>query len=461
MDYLDFLEDGVMVIDERRNIVFVNKFMLKSLNLPPEKIIGRKCHEINHSLNHPCRFKDFVCPHEEIFSQKKRVRTIHEHASPEGPARYIEISASPVQDETGKVIHVVEVLRDVTEREKSRRILLKSNEANVLLRELSDAFLADGDMEGTLEETLKKLTEFYGANSVIISLADKWRPFFTEAGWSMRWNTPEIEDTETPFGESYTNKETIFIKDVLKETRLKIPVFIKNQGMRSGLWVPIAEKGDGESIGVLCLLFKTATVPLVSELWAIELLANNIAVYAKKERAFKETHEAEEFSSSILEGIGEGVVVVDRDFRIISANRGYIGQVKLEPEKIHGRHCYEVSHHIERPCFEEGEECAVKNVFETGSSKRAVHTHFDKNGEPLYIQTIAYPLRDPKGRLYAAVEVLEDVTERVNLEKEVNDKMKELMDFYDMAVDRELRMKELKEEVGSLRAEIERLRKTK
>ena len=71
----------------------------------------------------------------------------------------------------------------------------------------------------------------------------------------------------------------------------------------------------------------------------------------------------ENFLSSILEGIGDGVVVIDRDYKIISANRGYLEQTKSRRDDIVGKYCYKVSHHIDVPCFEAGEECSVKNAF--------------------------------------------------------------------------------------------------
>ncbi|MEW6586237.1 MAG: PAS domain S-box protein [Nitrospirota bacterium] len=48
-----------------------------------------------------------------------------------------------------------------------------------------------------------------------------------------------------------------------------------------------------------------------------------------------------------------------------------------------------------------------------------------------------------------------DLTERKRIEKELTDRIKQLEDFYDMAVGRELRMIELKEKIKELRQEIE------
>lgn len=52
-----------------------------------------------------------------------------------------------------------------------------------------------------------------------------------------------------------------------------------------------------------------------------------------------------------------------------------------------------------------------------------------------------------------------DVTRRRKMEEELKKRMKELEDFYDMAVGRELRMKELKEENKKLKEELEKYKK--
>lgn len=158
------------------------------------------------------------------------------------------------------------------------------------------------------------------------------------------------------------------------------------------------------------------------------------------------------FLSSILEGIGDGVVVIDRDYKIITANRGYLKQTKIELAEIVGMYCYKVSHHIDKPCFQAGEECSVKNAFETGVSHRIIHRHFDKDRNPIFVETISYPLRGASGEIDSVVEVVSDVTARMKTDEKLTSKIKELEDFYEMSIGRELKMVELKKEIERLKA---------
>lgn len=123
---------------------------------------------------------------------------------------------------------------------------------------------------------------------------------------------------------------------------------------------------------------------------------------------------------NILESVDEGFIIIDRDFRIISANRAFADEVKMPVEDIIGKHCYEVSHHLPKPCYEKGEDCAVRHVFETGEPHTVVHTHFDAKDNPVYIETKAYPLsRDESGKVMTAIEILVDITEKKKLEEQL------------------------------------------
>jgi PAS domain S-box-containing protein len=52
-----------------------------------------------------------------------------------------------------------------------------------------------------------------------------------------------------------------------------------------------------------------------------------------------------------------------------------------------------------------------------------------------------------------------DISDRNKIEEEVRQRIKELEDFYDMAIGRELRMIELKEEIEKLKEELEKCQK--
>jgi two-component system NtrC family sensor kinase len=128
---------------------------------------------------------------------------------------------------------------------------------------------------------------------------------------------------------------------------------------------------------------------------------------------------AEEFVRNILETVDEGFIVIDRDFQIISANKAYCTQAGIGHDDIIGRKCHEISHGISRPCFEEDHSCAVRRTFETGEPHSEIHVHRNSKGEPLYVETKSFPLRNASGNVTAAIEIINNVTEKRKLEEQL------------------------------------------
>ncbi len=135
-------------------------------------------------------------------------------------------------------------------------------------------------------------------------------------------------------------------------------------------------------------------------------------------KAEETRRQGEEFVKNILDTVDEGFLVIDRDYRILTANKAYCGQVGLRPDEVVGRHCYRVSHKIDRPCFEEGHECAVKAAFATGEPHKVVHKHGDEDGHVLFVETKAFPMKDGSGRVISAIETITNITEKQLLEEE-------------------------------------------
>ena len=67
-----------------------------------------------------------------------------------------------------------------------------------------------------------------------------------------------------------------------------------------------------------------------------------------------------------LDTLPEPRIVMGRDCTILGANRAYLEHYDLDKSTVLGRHCYEVSHRIDRPCYEKGESCPLYNSLQSG-----------------------------------------------------------------------------------------------
>jgi len=147
----------------------------------------------------------------------------------------------------------------------------------------------------------------------------------------------------------------------------------------------------------------------------------------KRKQAEEALRQSEEFNRNILATVDEGFIVVDREYRILSVNRAFCDMMQLSAEQMVGRLCYEASHHIAQPCFEqdgERRECAVRHTFETGMPHVASHTHEDASGTKHYMELRSFPVFDASGRVVSAIETINDVTEKRKLEAQLRQAQK-------------------------------------
>jgi PAS domain S-box-containing protein len=126
----------------------------------------------------------------------------------------------------------------------------------------------------------------------------------------------------------------------------------------------------------------------------------------------------------ILACIDEAIVVIDRDYRIVSANRAFCEQAGMPFAALTGRHCYEICHHLTHPCHEVYQNCACKRTFETGEPALFVETNTDENGDQTHLETKTFAMKDETGNIKSIIEVINDITEKTNLEAQLRHSQK-------------------------------------
>ncbi|NTW89189.1 MAG: PAS domain S-box protein, partial [Desulfobulbaceae bacterium] len=139
----------------------------------------------------------------------------------------------------------------------------------------------------------------------------------------------------------------------------------------------------------------------------------------ERKKAEEKIQQSEQFIRNILDTVDEAFITIDRDYRIQTVNKAYCNQIGGCADGMIGQHCYEVSHKTSRPCFEEGVECAARQVFETGEPHSALHHHHDADGNILYVETKAFPVKDPlSDTVTSVIETINNITEKYLLEQE-------------------------------------------
>ncbi|MBE0603502.1 MAG: GAF domain-containing protein, partial [Deltaproteobacteria bacterium] len=132
------------------------------------------------------------------------------------------------------------------------------------------------------------------------------------------------------------------------------------------------------------------------------------AVEAENERAKSE---------AVIAAIGDGINIVDRDFRVLYQNEEH----KSRAGDHTGELCYKAYHGRDGVC----QGCVVDLSFRTGK----IHTgelEGTRDGKPYWNEVTASPLRDASGEIVAGIEVVRNVTERKESEEQISKSVKML-----------------------------------
>jgi len=104
--------------------------------------------------------------------------------------------------------------------------------------------------------------------------------------------------------------------------------------------------------------------------------------------------------ASWLETHDQPFAVIDEGFRILAVNRAYEIAYHVHASDVVGRYCYQVSHHHDHPCFEHGEECPHRQLFQGETPQSCLHTHFDGRGAARWVRVTGHRLTARTGTTF-------------------------------------------------------------
>ena len=129
----------------------------------------------------------------------------------------------------------------------------------------------------------------------------------------------------------------------------------------------------------------------------------------KRKRAEKALIMREHYYRTLMHSMHEDILVIDKDFRVSDINNTFLTTIGCGREEVLGKHCYEILHAYDSPCSEHGEQCVLKEVFETGEPGQCLHEHKKKDGTLAFVEIILSPMKDEKGNVTHVVEAMHDI----------------------------------------------------
>jgi PAS domain S-box-containing protein len=124
---INSIDDGIVVLDSQRRVIAANEAFLQRTGRFREQVLGCCCTDLGPGL---CTMTD--CPTMSCLALGERQVRICQLRDPEGHVRWEEVHASPLRNEAGELVQVVEVWRNITDRRAAEARMADSHRLSSL-----------------------------------------------------------------------------------------------------------------------------------------------------------------------------------------------------------------------------------------------------------------------------------------------------------------------------------------
>lgn len=148
-----------------------------------------------------------------------------------------------------------------------------------------------------------------------------------------------------------------------------------------------------------------------------------------------------------FDSMNDGVSIHSLNQEITHVNKAVCDLFGLKKEEIIGKKCFNIFHSKEFSISE----CPLKKSM---ISKKRENMEYFENKINKWLRISVSPILDKNNNIEKIIHVVTDITERKKAEADLKKRNKDLEVFNNIAVDRELKMVELKKEIKTLKEKI-------
>ncbi len=366
----------------------------------------------------------------------------------------ISLTLSPIKNATGDVIGISGISRDISEKKRVEKELIRRNQ------EISRLFFISSAMRSTLELdrllrmvlTAVTMSDGMGFNRAILFLVDEAKnvlkgvmgvgPESPEEAWAI-WDDISLKHktlndvmqeiaTSPAKKDSFLEKLTLGIEVSLdndgaltravkekkpfnildvKEEPLSDTVLIQQLGTQAYALVPLISRD--KVIGLIWVdnYFNRKTI-LEEDMQFLVSFSNHVASAIESARLFEQVTMAEQQLENIFESISDMVYFVSSDYEIKNINRAVSDKIGIPQSEIIGRKCYEIFHGTNEPV----QRCPHHKTVNT---KKAYIEELEEPHLGGTFLTSSSPIFDSGGEFIGSVHVVRDISELKNLREKL------------------------------------------
>jgi len=380
-----------------------------------------------------------VHPDDREFVQQRVDAAVHDNAEyhidhriklPSGEVRHVHEQGEVTRDANGAPVRMVGTVTDVTERKRAEEALRLNEarlEALVKLNEMADApfqQVVDFALDEAVSVTRSKMG-FLGfmSDDESVSTIHAWsKGVMQECAVLDRRRVFPVAEAGL-WGEVVRQRKPIVVNDYAGLETWKHGYPEGHVEVSRFLGIPVF---DGERIVAVAVVANKEDEYQGGDVRQLTLLTDGMWRLVRRRQAEAAARESRRFLQTIIDDIPEALMVIDRDYRIILANRAVQEMAGGRDPVSSCLTCYQALHHRLTPCSEEEHPCPLRQVISTKAPLTVMHTHVGADGRDSLMEIFAAPVFDETGNVVQVIEACRDITARVRAEEQARQRQAEL-----------------------------------
>ncbi|TMA60223.1 MAG: PAS domain S-box protein, partial [Deltaproteobacteria bacterium] len=291
-----------------------------------EQITGQKCAEL---YQNPHAWLECIHPddrarvHQALRANSADLDHEYRILKPNGEIRTLRSRAYPVKDAEGKVVRVVGIATDISERKQAEEKVNQNLNRIRALRDIDLAITSTLDLPTILKTLLAKIENVFPYPTVTtVRLLNRT----TGELDALACHNIDLDDWKQSFldqrgGRAYQvlkSHAPLLVRDVLSHSDTVNPTLFQRYGLVSYIGLPLVAKD--QALGVLNFYTKQEHVFSPEEIQFLMTLASQAAIAIHNAQLHEQTRRNFERIQAILDTALDCIITMDRDGKIVEFN---------------------------------------------------------------------------------------------------------------------------------------------
>ena len=156
----DSLSFPTLILKPDKTIVTANQKFLDKYGIPVRDVVGKTCHEVFYHSKKPCSAQ--ICPFQKVLADREGHSALRQVNRPDGEEAWEDRVFSPILDDKGQIIYIMESVRDVTRIKTLEKALEETKEFLEKVIQSSASAIVAADLDGNILIMNRAAEELFG-----------------------------------------------------------------------------------------------------------------------------------------------------------------------------------------------------------------------------------------------------------------------------------------------------------